>query len=196
VEWLVAVGLGLAAGTNAYIPLLITGVLARWTNLVSLPDSWQWLESGWVLSILGVLIGVEFLSQRVPGLATADDVLQTLLRPTSAGIVVSAQGAGSALVTDWGAWFQEGHWVPVAVAAGIALALHLARSVFRIGADVATAGLAGGVLAGVDEGASVAFSLSSWLLPLLVPLLTLCAVIAGWWLVVRYTRRSRAHAEP
>ena len=195
-EWLVAVGLGLAAGTNAYIPLLITGALAKWTDLVTLPATWQWLESGWVLSILGVLIGMEFLSQRVPGLATANDFLQTLLRPTSAGIVVTAQGTGAELVTDWDRWISEGHWVPVVVASGIALTLHVARSVLRVGADIATVGLAGGVLAGVDEGSSVAFSLSAWLWPVLVPLLAVVAGLTVWWLIASMKTRSRPRREP
>lgn len=195
-EWLLALGLGLAAGTNAYIPLLITGALARWTGLVVLPSSWAWLESGWALTILSFLIAVEFLAQRVPGLASANDVLQTVLRPTSAGIVVTAQGSGAELVTDWEAWVEGGHWVPVAVAIVVALAIHLARSLIRVGADVVTAGVAGGFLAGVDEVSSVTFSLAAALLPILVPLVVVAMAVVAWIVVVRVSRRRRHTLEP
>jgi hypothetical protein len=189
-EWLIALGLGIAAGTNAYIPLILLGSIARWTNLISLPDGWQWLESPWTLGILAALIIVEMVAQRFPGVATVSDIFQTALRPTAAGIAVSAQGASVATITDWEAFWSDGQWVPVAVAVGVALAVHLTKVVVRATADAVTAGFAGGVLAGIDEGSSVAFSVTALLVPVVVPLL-LVAVVAGlWWLIRRRKRRA------
>jgi hypothetical protein len=44
-----ALGLGTATGLNAYLPLLVVGVLARWTNLVTLHPPYDGLSSlaGW-----------------------------------------------------------------------------------------------------------------------------------------------------
>lgn len=188
-EWLIALGLGVAAGTNAYIPLIVVGALARWTGLVTLPEGWRWLESEWTLGILVLLVVVDMVAQRFPGVATVSDIFQTALRPTAAGIAVGAQGASAATVTDWETFWADGQWIPVAMGVAVALAVHLTKVVVRAVADVATAGLAGTVLAGVDEGSSVAFSLSALMAPVLVPLLLVAGSVGVWWLIRRRKRR-------
>lgn len=189
-EWLIALGLGIAAGTNAYIPLLLLGSIARWTPLISLPEGWQWLESEWTIGVLALLIVLEMVAQRFPGIATVSDIFQTALRPTAAGIAVSAQGASVATITDWESFWSDGQWVPVFVAVGIALAVHLTKVVVRVTADAVTAGFAGGVLAGIDEGSSVAFTITALLLPVLVPLLLVASVVGVWWLIRRKKKRA------
>ena len=189
-EWLIALGLGIAAGTNAYIPLLLLGSIARWTPLISLPEGWQWLESQWTIGVLALLIVLEMVAQRFPGIATVSDIFQTALRPTAAGIAVSAQGASVATITDWESFWSDGQWVPVFVAVGIALAVHLTKVVVRVTADAVTAGFAGGVLAGIDEGSSVAFTITALLLPVLVPLLLVTVLVGVWWLVRRKKKRA------
>jgi hypothetical protein len=195
-EWLIAVGLGLAAGTNAYIPLLVVGGLAKWTAAVSLPDSWSWLESEWTLAILSGLIILEFLAQRVPGLATVSDVVHTALRPTSAGIAVSAHAADSIIMPSGSQWWSEGQWIPVAVSVGVALAVHLGKLSFRVFVDSASAGVFGGLLASVDEGSSLVFSLVALTAPLLVPLVLVVALGSVWWIFRHRVRRSRGHPLP
>jgi hypothetical protein len=193
-EWLIALGLGIAAGTNAYIPLILLGSIARWTHLINLPESWQWLESEWTLGILAALIVLDMVAQRFPGVATVSDIFQTALRPTAAGIAVSAQGASVATITNWESFWSDGQWVPVAVAVGVALVVHLVKVVVRATADAVTAGLAGGVLAGVDEGSSVAFSVTALLLPVLVPLLLVVTLGAILWLIWRKKKQRRSHS--
>ena len=56
VELLTGFGLATAAGLNAYIPLLALGLLSRFTDLVSLPHAWTWLENGWVMAIVAALL--------------------------------------------------------------------------------------------------------------------------------------------
>ena len=45
-----------AAGLNAFIPMLILGLLDRYTDLVQLPAEWAWLGNGWVLLIVGLAL--------------------------------------------------------------------------------------------------------------------------------------------
>ena len=45
-EALTGTGLAASAGLNAYIPLVIMGVLARYTDSIGLPNGWQWLSNG------------------------------------------------------------------------------------------------------------------------------------------------------
>jgi hypothetical protein len=192
VEWLIALGLGIAAGTNAYIPLILLGSMARWTDLVSLPDGWRWLESEWAIGILASLIVWEMVAQRLPGIATVSDIFQTALRPTAAGIAVSAHGASVATITDGESFLSDGQWIAVALAVGVALAVHVTKVVIRVAADTLTAGVAGGFLAGIDEGSSALFSIAALLLPVLVPLLLMTALLGVWWVMRRRKKRPLA----
>ncbi|MBB2993485.1 hypothetical protein FHR72_004995 [Mycolicibacterium iranicum] len=67
-ELLTGFGLATAAGLNAYIPLLALGLLARFTDLVSLPAGWVWLENGWVMAIVAALLLIEVVADKVPAL--------------------------------------------------------------------------------------------------------------------------------
>src|SRR5919197_319131 len=51
---LTGLGLSAAAGLNAYIPLLLVGLLARTTDAVTLPPAFAWLQSGWALAGIAV----------------------------------------------------------------------------------------------------------------------------------------------
>ena len=55
-ELLTGTGLAIAAGLNAYVPLLALGLAGRFLDVVQLPAAWSWLENEWVLGILGVLL--------------------------------------------------------------------------------------------------------------------------------------------
>ncbi len=65
-ETLTGIGLATSAGLNAYIPLLMIGLLGRFTDLITLPGPWQWLENGWVLGVLAVLLAIEFVADKIP----------------------------------------------------------------------------------------------------------------------------------
>ena len=47
-----AFGLSASAGLNAYIPLLIVALLARFTDLIVLKEPWNALTSWWIIGLL------------------------------------------------------------------------------------------------------------------------------------------------
>ena len=49
---LTGLGLSAAAGLNASIPLLLVGLLARFTGVVDLPEPYRWIQSGWALGVV------------------------------------------------------------------------------------------------------------------------------------------------
>ena len=51
---LAAFGLSSSAGLNAYLPLLVVALAARFTNLVQLRAPWDALENPWVIGALVV----------------------------------------------------------------------------------------------------------------------------------------------
>ncbi|OKH64869.1 membrane protein [Mycobacterium sp. SWH-M1] len=187
-EVLTGFGLASAAGLNAYIPLLALGLLARFTDLVSLPAGWAWLENGWVMAIVAVLLAVEVVADKVPALDSINDTVQTLVRPTAGGIVFgSGTAAQTAAVTDPGAFAQSGQWIPVVAGVVVALIVSLTKSTVRPAANVATAGMAAPVLSTIEDIVSVLLVV----LAILVPVLVLVALVGMAWAAVRLIRRRR-----
>jgi hypothetical protein len=191
VELLTGFGLATAAGLNAYIPLLALGLLSRFTDLVTLPHAWAWLENGWVMSIVAALLVVEVVADKIPALDSINDVIQTFVRPTAGGIVFgSGTAAQTSAVTDPGAFAQSGQWIPIAVGVVTALVVSLTKSTVRPAANVATAGVAAPVLSTIEDVASVGLVLAAILLPVLV----LVGVVLLGWAVFRILRRRRRKA--
>ncbi len=187
-ELLTGLGLATAAGLNAYIPLLALGLLSRFTDLVSLPAGYAWLENGWVLAIVAILLAVEIIADKVPALDSVNDTIQTFVRPTAGGIVFgSGTAAQTSAVTDPGAFAQSGQWIPVAIGVVVALVVSLTKSTVRPAANVATAGMAAPVLSTVEDFTSIVLVF----LAILLPALVLVAAIALVWAAVRLIRRRR-----
>ena len=190
-ELLTGFGLATAAGLNAYIPLLALGLLSRFTDLVTLPHGWAWLENGWVMTIVAALLVVEVVADKIPALDTINDAVQTFVRPTAGGIVFgSGTAAQTSAVADPGAFAQSGQWIPVAIGVVTALVVSLTKSTARPAANVATAGMAAPVLSTVEDIFSVGLVFAAILMPVLV----LVAVLVLVWAVIRIVRRRRRKA--
>jgi hypothetical protein len=188
VELLTGFGLATAAGLNAYIPLLALGLLSRFTDLVTLPHGWAWLENGWVMTIVAVLLVIEVVADKIPALDSVNDAIQTFIRPTAGGIVFgSGTAAQTSAVTDPGAFAQSGQWIPVVIGVVVALVVSLTKSAVRPAANVATAGLAAPVLSTAED----ATSLSLVFVAILVPVLVLVAAVVLVWAAVALLRRRR-----
>lgn len=193
-ELLTGFGLATAAGLNAYIPLLALGVLSRFTDLVALPASWAWLENGWVMLIVGVLLIIEIVADKIPALDTVNDTVQTFVRPTAGGIVFgSGTAAQTAAVTDPGAFASSGQWIAVVIGILTALVVSLTKSAVRPVANIGSAGMAAPVLSTAEDVTSVGLVFVSLLLPALV-LVALAAVAFAAVRVWRWHRRHRAAA--
>jgi hypothetical protein len=191
VELLTGFGLATAAGLNAYIPLLALGLLSRFTDLVTLPHGWAWLENGWVMTIVAALLVVEIVADKIPALDSINDAIQTFVRPTAGGIVFgSGTAAQTSAVTDPGAFAQSGQWIPIAIGVVTALVVSLTKSTVRPAANVATAGMAAPVLSTVEDIFSVGLVFAA----ILIPVLVLVAVLVLVWAVIRIVRRRRRKA--
>ena len=85
-----AFGLSASAGLNAYIPLLVVSLLAKFTNLIKLQEPWNLMTSWWVIGVLIVLTIVEILADLFPGVNHVNDVIQSIIRPTAGAVVFAA----------------------------------------------------------------------------------------------------------
>lgn len=194
-EVLTGSGLAASAGLNAYIPLLLMGLLSRYTDLVELPSGWQWLGNGWVVLILAVLLAVEVVADKVPVVDHVNDVVQTVVRPTAGGLAFGA-GAGSETVTvsDPDTFFSSHQWVPVVVGVLIALGVHLLKAAARPVINATTAGVGAPVASTAEDATSVVMSVVALLLPVLVLVFLAGLVIFVPWLFRRRRERRRERA--
>ncbi|MEW2428164.1 DUF4126 domain-containing protein [Micromonospora sp. NPDC047644] len=195
-EVLTGTGLAASAGLNAYIPLLILGLLGRYTDLIDLPSGWTWLGNGWVIAIMAVLLAVEMVADKVPVVDHINDVVQTVVRPTAGGL---AFGAGSSsetvTVSDPGSFFSSHQWVPVVTGVLLALGVHLLKSAARPVINATTAGIGAPVASTAEDATSVVVSLVAIVLPVLVLVaLVGLAFFAFWFLRRRSDRRREREA--
>ena len=188
-EALTGTGLAAAAGLNAYIPLLALGLASRFLDFVQLPAGWDWLSNPWVLVILGVLLVIEIVADKIPVVDNVNDWLQTIVRPAAGGIVFGSGSASkTALVTDPEAFFASNQWVPIVVGIVIALLVHIAKSAARPAIHAVTLGVGGPAVSAAEDAGSVGLSLSAILVPILV-VVVLALVI--WGFVVLFRRATK-----
>jgi hypothetical protein len=194
-EFLTGAGLAVAAGLNAYIPMLALGLMGRFVEFIELPAGWTWLENEWVLGILGVLLVIEIVADKIPVVDSINDWLQTVVRPASGGIVFGTGAASeTAAVTDPAAFFESNQWVPIVVGVLIALTVHGTKMAARPALNALTFGAAAPVASTIEDISSVTLAVLALLLPLLVILVILGLVAAFIWLF-RAARRRRSARE-
>jgi hypothetical protein len=165
-----AFGLSASAGLNAYIPLLIVGLLARYTNLLTLNQPWDTLSNPWIILLLCILVIIEMLADKVPAVNHINDLIQTFVRPTAGAI---AFAASANVVTDINP--------ALALAAGLLVAgtVHLTKAGVVRPAVTATTGGAGNIPVSIAEDiTSTILSIVAVVLPILIG--TLLVVIASF----------------
>ncbi len=183
IDILSAFGLSAATGLNAYLPLLIVGLLARFTDLITLSTPWDTLENPWVLGVLGVLLVIEMTVDKIPAADTVNDVIQTVVRP-AAGAVLFA--ASSNTVTNVSP--------ALALICGLMVAgsVHAAKATARPIITASTMGVANPVVSVAEDVVSGTTTVLSVMLPAVAAVLVLLILLlfVGWWI----NRRSKSMA--
>ena len=194
-EALTGAGLAASAGLNAWIPLLSVGLLARFTHLIELPHSWQWLTNGWTLAILAILLAIEMVADKIPIVDHVNDAVHTVIRPTAGGLVFGAASQSQTrTVTDPGSFFSSHQWVPIAAGVLIALGVHGVKATARPVINATTFGVGTPFVSLAEDAASVTMSLVAIVLPILIILFLLGIVLFFFWIRRRRRRRKEARA--
>jgi hypothetical protein len=190
---LTGLGLATSAGLNAYIPLLAVGLLARFSHLITLPPGWHWLQNGWVLAILAVLLSIEMVADKIPVVDHVNDVVQTVVRPTAGGLAFgAASGSQTVTVRDPGSFFSGHQWVPIVAGMIISLTVHGMKASARPVINVSTAGVGAPIVSTLEDIASVGLSLVAIVLPVLVLAFIAGLIALFWWAMRRRKRRKAA----
>lgn len=170
--------LGFASGIRLYAVLLIVG-LVGFAGWVQLPPGLAVLQHPWVLGAAGAMFAVEFVADKIPGVDSVWDAIQTFIRIP----------AGAALAAGVFGGLDSATWTTVAAIVGGSLAAtsHFTKAGTRAAAntspepfsnlglsvaeDVATAGLLWLVLTHPLVALALVVALvllAAWLLPKLV----------------------------
>ena len=179
-----AFGLSASAGLNAYIPLLVVAILAKFTNLIHLNSPWDALTSWWIIGLLVVLSIIEFFADKAPAINHLNDIIQSFIRPAAGAI---AFAASARIITDI-------HPV-LSLALGLLIAggIHTVKSVAIRPVVTATTGGAGNVPVSILE--DVISTFVSFLAILVPVVLAILLVLLGAWLVWRaFFRTPRQNA--
>jgi hypothetical protein len=176
-----AFGLSASAGLNAYIPLFTVAIIARYTDWFKLNPPFDTLSNPWIIILLGVLIIIEFLADKIPAINHINDAIQTFIRPIAGAIVFAASAK---VLTDVSPIFS------LALGLLVAGGIHAVKSLAVRPAVTATTGGAGNIPVSILEDLlSTATSILAVVIPVILAcIIVLLIVLLVWWL----WRRSKA----
>ena len=177
-----AFGLSASAGLNAYIPLLVISLTARFTDLIHLSEPWDALTSWWIIGLLFVLSLIEFFADKVPAINHANDAIQTFVRPVAGAIVFAA----SANV------ITEVHPV-LALGAGVLVSgtIHAVKAAAVRPAVTASTGGVGNVPVSVAEDIfATGLSILAIIIPILIAFIFILFTALIVWLFSRKNKRK------
>lgn len=178
-------GLSAASGLNAYLPLLIVGLMSRYTNVINLGAPFDLLENGWVLLVLGVLLAVEMTADKIPAVDTANDAIQTFVRPVAGAILFASSNNAIADMSP-----------VLAMALGLLMAgsVHAVKATARPLVTTTTAGVGNPVVSVAEDVVAGSMTLTALLLPVVMAIVMLALIIGMVWFFVRWRRRRAVAA--
>ncbi len=181
-----AFGLSASAGLNAYIPLLVISLLARYTELIKLNSPWDGMTSWWVIGTLIFLTVIEIVADKVPAVNHINDIIQGFIRPT-AGAIVFASSSGAVSNVSIILSLIAGLFVSGSVNAVKSLAV-------RPAVTAATGGTVNVPVSAAEDITSTGVSILSVIVPLIGVLLLILVIIMVFFLVRRKKRKRNLEA--
>jgi hypothetical protein len=180
-----AFGLSASAGLNAYIPLLVVALIARFTNLITLSSPWDALTSWWIIGLLAVLSLIEFFADKVPAVNHVNDAIQSFVRPAAGAILFAA----SAKV------ITEVHPI-LSIAAGVLVAgtVHVVKAAaIRPAVSATTAGAGNVPVSILEDVVSTVVSILSVIVPVLFA--SILILVTAWIVFRMWAREERRREE-
>jgi hypothetical protein len=180
---LTAFGLSASAGLNAYIPLLMIALLARFTSWVKLSPPFDVISNEWVIGALVVLLVIETFADKIPGVDHVNDFIQTFVRPT-AGAVLFASEAN--VLRD------INPVIPLVAGLIIAGSVHVTKATARPIINMSTLGIGAPVVSTIEDVLAVVTSLVAVFIPFALILFAVVFLFILYKLLGRMSRRRSA----
>jgi hypothetical protein len=175
-------GLAGAAGLNAYIPLLILGIANR-LGYANLQAPFDVLGSNVGLGVLALLLLVEVLADKVPGVDHVNDVINSIVRPAAGGVLTLSYAGAGTLHPGFAALLG------IITAGGV----HATKATARPLVTATTGGLGNPVVSTIEDVASIGITILALIAPIVVAIFLLVGAFVAF-LLIRRLRARRAHA--
>lgn len=182
---LFAVGVLLAwlAGIRVYLTVFGVGIAGMF-GWLDLPPALEVASSPWVIGVSGVLAATEFFADKIPGVDSGWDLLQTLARvPAGAFLAAAALSPDGELGAGM-----------LATGAGVALTSHVLKAGSRALMNTSPEPLSNWT-ASVTEDVAVVGALAlafahPWIALAIVVLVSVTFALAVWWIWRKLFRRA------
>jgi uncharacterized membrane protein len=178
VDVLTGITLAAPAGVNAYIPLLAVALGERF-GWIQLRQPFDLLGSWWVIALVGVLLVVEIVADKVPAVDHVNDAIQTFVRPAAGGLVAVAS-SGQGRVEPW-----------LLLVAGVLIAggVHAVKASARPVINAATGGVGAPVVSTAEDIGAAGVTVMAFVLPVVTFLVVAGGMVFAVWAIVRRRRR-------
>jgi len=188
--FIIGILLAWLAGIRVYLTVFGVG-LAGAMGWLHLPEALQVTQSPWVLGVSGLLAGVEFFADKIPGVDTGWDLLHTLLRiPAGAFLAAAAISPNGDLSTGM-----------LAAGAGTALLSHTLKTATRGLLNTSPEPVTNWTASATEDlttlgGLALVFT-HPWVAFVLAIIATVLLALALWWIWRKVSRlRDRLRPPP
>jgi hypothetical protein len=180
-----AFGLSTSAGLNAYIPMIIVALAARFPSadpMIHLTEPYDVLSSWWMIGILFVLLIIEMTVDKIPAIDTINDLIHTVVRPTAGAILFAASAN---VITDLSPVISLG--------AGLILAgsVHATKATVRPVVTASTVGTGNWLVSIIEDVIATIVSILAILIPIF-GLLAFALAMVGIFILLRRRRKRRS----
>jgi hypothetical protein len=184
--FLSGVGLSASAGLNAYIPLLVLALADRLSDEVTLDRPYDFLSSTPGIVIILLLLTVETVVDKIPGVDHVNDLISSAIRPAAGAIVMMA-------ATNEGVNLNPA----LAMVLGLLVAgsIHAGKALSRPAITVSTGGVGNPVVSMLEDAASAITAVIAVVLPIIVIFIIAAFAALLFW-AYRRIRRFRFRAPP
>ena len=179
-------GLAAPAGLNAWLPLLIVGLAARFTNLIHLNAPYNLLSNGWVLLVLSVLLLIEIMADKIPAIDSANDAIHTFIRPAAGAILFAAQSDAVGGINP-----------VLALILGLLAAgsVHVVKATVRPVVTVTTGGIGNPFVSILEDALAAVSTILALVVPVVSAVMFLILLIVALRLVLRWRTGRNVRSE-
>ncbi|MFZ2824626.1 DUF4126 domain-containing protein [Hydrogenophaga sp.] len=178
-----AAALGWASGFRLYAVVFIVG-LAGWIGWIPLPSGLQVLQHPALLAASGALLFVEFFADKIPGLDSLWDMVNSLIRiPAGAALAAGALGADSSTMAIVGAL----------LGGSLAATAQAAKTTTRAAINTSPEPFSNVAMSLVEDGLVVGIVWLAANEPLIFAGVVIVAVLVMWvvtWLLFKFLRAA------
>jgi hypothetical protein len=173
------IGGAASAGLNAYLPILILAMADRFTDTIDLKSPYDIISSPWGIIILLLLLPIELIADKIPGVDHASDLLHSAIRPAAAAFIMMA-------LTDE----REHVNAVVALIVGlvVGVVVHGIKATTRPAITLATGGVGNPLISMVEDAAVVITIIVAIFIPLA---LILILPLVGYGIYRAYARMQQ-----